>query len=258
MLKKFILLFSFLFVSCVFASPQERILLVADAHYEYSNSDLLPYYIHSLNELNLNYDLCTIDDLNGDGPGYDDKGGCAESITGMKDYDLVIWFTGNDYGYPFYTLTSTDQEELEKFLDNSGKLFITGQDIGKDIGAADFYRDYLHAYFCKNDAEDYSLEGTSNEPIGDSLLINIDGGAGNQEYPSLISYVKEGLLTTTSYPNNNSFYYGLVTDKIYRDGRKCYCGDREIDKEYCIYQEYYCVVADDGTVLHHFATGSIG
>ena len=245
MQRIFLWLFLFLFIGCVFASPQEKILLVEDAHCDYNNSVLAPYYTKTLETLGLDYDTYEVVEQKDNGPNYDY----------MKNYDIVIWFTGNDYGDLFPTLTSTDQDELEKFLDNGGKLFITGQDIGLEIGGTDFYKDYLHAYFCKNKIDDYSLEGTPGEPIGDSLLINIDGGAGNQKYPSLISYAKYDLLTTLLYPKNNSFYYGLVTDKIYKYGKKCYCGDTEISKFlYCTglndYQGEYCVVADDGTVRH--------
>ena len=256
MRKKFILLFFLLSINCVFASPQEKILLVEDAHYNYSNSVLAPYYTKTLETLGLDYDICTVPEKDDDGPSYDEKGDCNENIGGMKNYDIIIWFTGNDYGDPYYpTLTSTDRDELKKFLKNGRKLFITGQDIGHTVGGTNFYKNYLHAYFCKDNIDDYSLEGTPSEPIGDSLLINIDGGAGNQKDPSLIYYTKSHLLTSISYPEDNSFYYGLVTDKIYMDRRDCYCGDTQIDKfSYCTgfhdYQGDYCVVADDGTVWH--------
>ncbi len=186
-MKRIVLvLFLLLSINCVFASPQENILLVKDAHYDYSNSDLAPYYTQALDSLDLNYTNCTVPDGTDSGPAYDGEGDCDEDIGGMKNYDIVIWFTGNDYGDPFFTLTSTDQEELQKYLDNGGKLFITGQDIGYDIGATDFYEDYLHAIYCKDDIDDYNLIGESNDEIGDGLLINISGGAENQEYPSLI------------------------------------------------------------------------
>ena len=209
MQRIFLWLFLFLFIGCVFASPQEKILLVEDAHYDYNNSVLAPYYIKTLETLGLDYDICTVPLGTDDGPAYDGKGDCNENIGGMKNYDIVIWFTGNDYGDPFYTLTPNDQTNLETFLNNGGKLFITGQDIGYDIGGTDFYKDYLHAYFCKDNTKDYSLEGSPSEPIGDGLLINIDGGAGNQKYPSLIFYYENGNLY-----DNSSFYYSVAKESI--------------------------------------------
>ncbi|RLJ01703.1 MAG: hypothetical protein DRP10_03440, partial [Candidatus Aenigmatarchaeota archaeon] len=227
MQRRFLWLFLFLFIGCVFASPQEKILLVEDAHSDYNNSVLAPYYTKTLETLGLDYDICEVKNKDDDGPGYNSTGSCGKD---MKNYDIVIWFTGNDYGDPFYTLTPNDQTNLETFLNNGGKLFITGQDIGYDIGATDFYKDYLHAYFCKDNIDDYSLEGTPGEPIGDSLLINIDGGAGNQKYPSLIFYTNG-----TNIFINNSFYYSTTSSSGW-----CWAKTGS----------WYCVKCDDGTYVY--------
>jgi len=49
--------------------------------------------------------------------------------TEMSDYDLVIWFTGETWGY--YgddTLTNTDEGSLRTYLNAGGNLFLSGQD----------------------------------------------------------------------------------------------------------------------------------
>jgi hypothetical protein len=70
----------------------------------------------------------------------------------LDEYEVVIWFTGAlDVG----TVTSGDQTLLSSYLDGGGKLFITGQDIGKDIGGTTFYSDYLHAVFNTDDVNFY-------------------------------------------------------------------------------------------------------
>lgn len=248
MRKKFLLLFLLIFINCVFASPQEKILLVEDAHSEYgiSNSGIEEYYTNSLDSLGINYSIYTVEDSEDNGPSYDT----------MKNYDVVIWFTGNDYSN---TLTSSDQGNLSKYLDNRGKLFITGQDIGYDLvgvgNGKDFYENYLHAYFCKDDIDDYDLTGKSSDPIGNNLLIDISGsgGANNQERPSLIFYATFtstvlGTSIISPHPENNSFYYGLASDTISKSGGKCYCGstkicDQSCNSILCNYPEGdYCVV----------------
>jgi parallel beta-helix repeat protein len=104
----------------------------------------------------------------------------------LSSYPVVIWFTG-DAG----TLTSTEQYELEGYLNAGGNLFLTGQDIGYDLimnGNDDgvFYSNYLHATFVMDNANKYALAGMAGDPISDGLVIGIsDGdGAGNQEWPS--------------------------------------------------------------------------
>jgi hypothetical protein len=239
-------------------SAPPKVLVVEDAHSDYgvSNSEIESYYTGVLDTIGLTYDTCTVSTSTDDGPAYDGQGGCSEDIGGMKNYDIVIWFTGNDYGN---TLRPNDQTNISRYLDNGGRLFITGQDVGYDLvglgNGINFYKNYLHAYYSKDDIDDYNLTGKSKEEIGDGLLIDISGGAEDQNAPSLIFYAKYDLLTTELYPENNSFYYGLVTDTIYKSGGDCYCGDTEIDKWlYCVglndYQGEYCVVADDGSVFH--------
>jgi len=214
-----VLVFILFLVSEVLAdSPQPRILLVRDAHYSYlgltnPNEYYGSFYDSALQALGLSYDNCTIPSASSNGPAYNQKGGCKESINGMKDYDMVIWFTGDDYGGDFPTLTETDQNETAKYLDAGGKLFIAGQNIGSDIGATDFYHNYLRAFFCTGNSNRNKTTGSIKDPIGDALNPNIDGGAGNQKSPSVVFTYTETypnyLLASKSSPwiYGNSFYY---------------------------------------------------
>jgi hypothetical protein len=104
----------------------------------------------------------------------------------LLQYPVVIWLTGNEYTN---TLTATDQANLQTYLDSGGKLFISGQDIGYDIGGSSFYTDYLHADFRRDDTNLYTLEGVTGDPIGDGLTIDLFGGDGasNQQYQSEIA-----------------------------------------------------------------------
>ncbi len=103
----------------------------------------------------------------------------------LDEYDVVIWFTGSlDSG----TVTGSDQTLLGAFLDGGGNLFMSGQDIGKDIGGTPFYSDYLHAAYNVDDVNFYGILGIAGDPIGDGLTLTItgSGGANNQSSPSSI------------------------------------------------------------------------
>jgi len=99
----------------------------------------------------------------------------------MDDYDNVIWFTGDDY---WETLSSQDQNNLANYLDSGGRLFISGQDVGYDIGSSTFYSNYLHANY-QTDSAGEEVEGVAGDEIGDGLSFNINGGDGasNQNWP---------------------------------------------------------------------------
>ncbi|MCK4971651.1 MAG: hypothetical protein KAS77_14040, partial [Thermoplasmata archaeon] len=116
-----------------------------------------------------------------------DDGPDAERLKRAK---IVIWFTGEE-GED--TLTAADVVALTDFLDDGGALFITGQDIGRDLTSVGtvtsaFMRDYLRADFVSDNADDYDLIGVPGEDISGGVNISIEGGTGapNQNYPSEI------------------------------------------------------------------------
>jgi hypothetical protein len=100
----------------------------------------------------------------------------------LKSYESVVWLTGD---MSQDTLTSTDQTSLASFLDGGGKLLLSGQNIGHDIGDTPFYRDYLHATLIEDDT---NISRLSGEDILSGIEVTLFGndGAGNQEAPSQI------------------------------------------------------------------------
>ncbi|MCH7761061.1 choice-of-anchor B family protein [candidate division TA06 bacterium] len=98
----------------------------------------------------------------------------------------MFWFTGDA---DTNTLTPADQESLMIFLDNGGKLFLTGQNIGEDIYASQFFINYLRASFVTATTNDHILDGVTGDPIGDGITILTQGvgGAGNQTSQDVIA-----------------------------------------------------------------------
>ncbi len=64
----------------------------------------------------------------------------------LSQYRIVLWTTGDDYGYSGSpsTLTATDQANLQDYLDNGGNLFLSSQDLLYDNDPNTFITDYLH------------------------------------------------------------------------------------------------------------------
>jgi len=100
-------------------------------------------------------------------------------------YAGVLWFTGDD---TLNSLTRAEQIALLTYLDASGRLFVTGQNIGMDIkndnGA--FFRDVLHAAFIQDDAGVTETVGLS---FYTGLTVTLSGGSGadNQTSPDVIA-----------------------------------------------------------------------
>ena len=161
------------------------ILLVSD--YPYSNS-IIPYYSDALDNLGYAYDVWDAE-LRGN----IDGGTLNQYVDGV-----VIWSTPS-WGYIGYSET---QDNLTSYLDNGGKLFISGQDIGYYIGWSDFYRDYLHAQYVQGDINLYGLFGVTGDPVTDGLYVSISGGYGanNQARPSEINPISPAVSIFTYDP----------------------------------------------------------
>ncbi|OYT27112.1 MAG: hypothetical protein B6U97_02370 [Candidatus Altiarchaeales archaeon ex4484_96] len=149
------------------------------------------YYITSLVNEDIPYMLW---DVASDG---------SPTVQQLSRYPITVWFTGDDF---FTTLTSADQSNLAGYLNAGNSMFITGQDIGYDIGGSIFYSNYLHSTFIDDDSDILDLQGVSQDPITDNIAIDINGsdGAQNQIYPSEI-----GALGSYSTP-----IYTYLTDGI--------------------------------------------
>jgi len=159
------------------------ILLVSDQY-----SWLIPYYSDALDNLGYAYDVWD-SELRGN----IDGGTLNQYVDGV-----VIWTTPY-WGYIGYSET---QDNLTSYLDNGGKLFISGQDIGYYIGSSDFYRDYLHAQYVQDNIDLYGLFGVTGDPITDGLYVSISGGDGanNQAWPSEIDPISPAVSIFTYDP----------------------------------------------------------
>lgn len=100
----------------------------------------------------------------------------------ITNYDAIIWMSG-DESTADETFSSEEQELISTYLESGGKLFVTGSEIGWDIGRAgfsspddiSFYTTYLAADFRADDLNSYEFEGTAGGPF-EGISIRIDDG----------------------------------------------------------------------------------
>jgi subtilisin family serine protease/bacillopeptidase F (M6 metalloprotease family) len=116
----------------------------------------------------------------------------APTAAQMAMFESVVWLTGDDYST---TLTTAEQTEIAAYLEAGGRLFISGQDIGYDIGTSAFYANYLHADYVQDDVALGGVLGSSLNPVGVGFAFDIQGGDGanNQAYPSEIDVLSPAL-----------------------------------------------------------------
>ena len=145
----------------------------------------------------------------------------------LSDYDMVLWFTGDD-STADKIFNGTNKTKVKAFLDNGGKLLITGSEIAYSLGRSgageydkDFMNNYLKAtYIGDGAAADYPVsgvvgslfEGTTLNP-GESYLarfpdnISPFGGA-----TSILKYNTAGRFGGVAY--KGTFGSGTVPGAI--------------------------------------------
>jgi subtilisin family serine protease len=143
-----------------------RILLVSD----YAGTAIDRWYKEACDSLRLLYDL------------YNTSSSGAPSSDTLEHYPVVIWYTGLD---SLNCVNAACRTALQAYLDNGGKLFICGQNIGQAIGSDPFCTNYLKAQFAAANTGKLFNLGLPGDPIGngDTIVCGGSGGANNCTSP---------------------------------------------------------------------------
>ena len=186
---------------------QRDILIVNDD--EPINSSKISYFTVALDSLQKSYDIWDVQ---------------AQGTPGINEsnYSTIIWYTGEAVQN---VLTTSEQSFLENYLNNGGKLFLTGQNVAYDLveqqNGLSFFENYLHASYIQNSSNDYSLQGLMGDPIGagEIFIISGSGGANNQNSPDVVTSVSPAqpaiLYETANQTNQAALYYSGIYRLVY-------------------------------------------
>ncbi|MCK4545899.1 MAG: T9SS type A sorting domain-containing protein [Candidatus Eisenbacteria sp.] len=140
----------------------------------------------------------------------------------LLTFPVVAWMTGE--ATP--ALSAADRLAIGAFLDDGGRLFLTGQDIGYgmcDAASPDysvetkaFYEDRFGATYVADDSGILDITGVGGDPISDGMSFSISGGdgAGNQTAPSEIAANGDGSSVIFNYLSRS----GPAGVKVDKDG----------------------------------------
>ncbi|MEW6511446.1 MAG: glycosyl hydrolase family 18 protein [Bacteroidota bacterium] len=120
-----------------------------------------------------------------------DNDAIINGIQATAWYAGVIWFLG-DESVADRTFNAVEQDSVRAFLERGGNLFVTGSEIGYDLGRAAspnyspwFYNAYLKAVYAGDQAGSLSFSGA----VG-SIFEGITGSYGQtypEDYPDYLS-----------------------------------------------------------------------
>jgi N-acetylmuramoyl-L-alanine amidase len=120
----------------------------------------------------------------------------AAGAIDLSKYFAVDWFVGEE-STGNKTLDSTEKLVLKNYLDDGGRLLISGSEIGWDLGRAaspnadlDFYNRYLKAVYVSDGAGTYNFNGSPIFFNGDSGTFgNGFNGSYNVDFPDVVDTV---------------------------------------------------------------------
>ncbi len=91
------------------------------------------------------------------------------------EYNSLIWFTGDTSEN---ILSTVERNALKNYMDSSGNVFMTGQDVCDDIKDTELFTDYFHAVHDLYAWPFYDIAGCDGDPVGEDLFFSISGGDG--------------------------------------------------------------------------------
>jgi subtilisin family serine protease len=182
----------------VFPVGQRDLLIVNDD--ETNGSSKIGYYTDVLDSIGKSFDIWNVQ---------------AQGVPGVSEsgYPVIIWYTGEATQN---VLAASEQIFFENYLNDGGRLFLTGQNIGYDLveqqNGSSFFENYLRASYVQNSSNDYSLEGILGDPIGsgENFIILGSGGANNQNSPDVITAISPAQ-SSIIYENTNQLNQAAIT-----------------------------------------------
>ena len=124
-----------------------------------------------------------------------------------QTFHTLVWVAGEREP----ALSHKDTDFLRAHLDNGRKLFVSGQNIGKDLIVnplyqdIDFYNNYLNADFISANTDYRQLSGRAGDAISDGMNFYITGedGANNQMSPEVIAPNQQYGIEIFYYPDSS-------------------------------------------------------
>jgi hypothetical protein len=150
----------------------------------------------------------------------------------LQDYEAVFWILGDESTHDG-TFCRSEQNMVKPYLQNGGKLFVSGSEVAWDLdenGSANdntFINQFLKAGYVNDEADCYTVNGFENTPFT-GLTLHFDNGAHGvyaEDSPDVITPANGGN-TAMKYTSGDIaaiYYEGLFPDGA-QEGKLFYMG----------------------------------
>jgi len=117
------------------------------------------------------------------GQGFDGASNDAieANILDLANYDIVDWISGEE-ATANTSFSATEQNRIKTYLEQGGRLFISGSEIGYHLESNgsnedyNFYHNYFKADYISDDAQSYTTFGTANGIFSGITSLGFDNG----------------------------------------------------------------------------------
>jgi len=150
----------------------------------------------------------------------------TDGIPDSSQYNLfptprtVIWFTGDA---DTNALSDTEQQKLASFLDNGGRLLLTGQNIAESNSAGVLLSNYLEVNF-SGQYNPPILRGVDGDPVGDGLLVRTSGGATNQNSKDVLTVGNNPVVSFNYGPSGTNGIAGIRVENVQAGWKAVFLG----------------------------------
>ncbi|NQV14531.1 T9SS type A sorting domain-containing protein [bacterium] len=118
------------------------------------------------------------------GRGFDATGndGVESGAIDLNDYDIVDWISGEE-ATANISFSPAEQTRIMDYLEQGGRLFISGSEIGYDLESQgstsdlNFYRNYFKADYIVDGVNSYSVNGMANGIFSGLSEVAFDDGS---------------------------------------------------------------------------------
>jgi hypothetical protein len=110
-----------------------------------------------------------------------DRGFSAITAATMSGYDAIVWFSS----LQDVNIDADDRAQIEQFLNDGGRLFLTGQNVARSIlddGGNSWLMNVLRTLFQHWVTGGPAVSGVAGDPIADGLELDLVGGDGADNY----------------------------------------------------------------------------
>jgi len=168
--------------------------------------------------------------------GYSFESATNEAITdgliSLSDYEIVDYILGEESTVD-ETFSDAEQDNVEQYLQNGGKLFVSGAEIAWDLdykGNADdkaFCHNYLKIAYAADAPNNQSNTWYTVEPVTGTLFSNLpersfdngSHGTYNVDWPDVFNAINgsQGFIKFANY-NTAGSYAGVLFDGLFPNG----------------------------------------